>query len=427
MSLSALIKKFISQDVVKVFSLTGLSTLVRMLTGFISVKVVAVIIGPTGIALLGQLNNFTGIVMSLASGGINNGIVKYISEYKDLESTKRQYFSTALRITLILSGLSSLTVIIFSKTLAEWVLFDSTYSNVFIVFGLTLSMFTLNGFLLSILNGLKEFTLFVKTSVYSSVFGVIFTVTLVYLFDIMGALISAVTFQSISLFITVLFIRKSNWFTTINFSEKINKRALKNFLHYSLMTFVTALTVPVAQLFIRSHAISNLSVFEAGMWEGMNRISGIYLTIITTSFGIYYLPRLSETKNKRELNKEIVHAAKIILPIMSIVLVLTYLLRHQIVSILFSKDFYPMQDLFAWQLIGDMLKTVCWMIGIVFVAKTYTKLYIVNEVLFSLLYVGMSVLLVDRFGIVGITIAHALNYMFGLVYMTLIYFKYIRF
>lgn len=57
-------------DIVKVFSFTAMFTLVRMLTGLISVKVVASIIGPAGVALVGQLNNFATIALSLSTGGI---------------------------------------------------------------------------------------------------------------------------------------------------------------------------------------------------------------------------------------------------------------------------------------------------------------------------------------------------------------------
>lgn len=53
--------KFRQIDLVKVFSFTAISTMVKMLTSLISVKVVALIVGPSGIALLGQLNNFSSI------------------------------------------------------------------------------------------------------------------------------------------------------------------------------------------------------------------------------------------------------------------------------------------------------------------------------------------------------------------------------
>ena len=88
-------------DIVKVFSLNAISTLIRMLAGMISVKVIAVIIGPIGIALLGQLGNFNAILFGLANGGINTGITKYVSQFKNDERLVKKYLSNALRITLI--------------------------------------------------------------------------------------------------------------------------------------------------------------------------------------------------------------------------------------------------------------------------------------------------------------------------------------
>ena len=60
--LKNLFYRFYHSEIVKVFSLSSIATLVRMLTGMISIKVVAVIIGPSGVAILGQLNNFVYII-----------------------------------------------------------------------------------------------------------------------------------------------------------------------------------------------------------------------------------------------------------------------------------------------------------------------------------------------------------------------------
>ena len=104
-----------------------------MLTGFISIKVVAVIIGPTGIALLGQLNNFSSIIMTAASGGINNGITKYVAEHKESPSKIRLFLSTALQITIILSFIVGLVFNILFKlfkpdNIIRFVLFLCFYS-----------------------------------------------------------------------------------------------------------------------------------------------------------------------------------------------------------------------------------------------------------------------------------------------------------
>ncbi|TOP03712.1 O-antigen flippase, partial [Vibrio parahaemolyticus] len=81
-------------------------------------------------------------------------------------------------------------------------------------------------------------------------------------------------------------------------------------------------------------------------------ISTMYLMVITTALGTYYLPRLSEIKDRFELRKELLNGYKVILPILTILCFSIYLLKDFIVWLLFSEDFYPMLSLFKWQLVG---------------------------------------------------------------------------
>jgi O-antigen/teichoic acid export membrane protein len=216
---------------------------------------------------------------------------------------------------------------------------------------------------------------------------------------------------------------KSPWFSRSNFSARLNKLILKKYMSYSLMTLVTAATVPISQLFIRSYTINHLSVIEAGWWEGMNRISGMYLMVITTSFSVYYLPRLSEINDKNELKKEIYTAFKVIIPMLLICFTGIFLLRDLIIKVLFSSDFYPMRNLFIWQLLGDIFKITTWLIGFTCIAKSLTKVFVFNEIFFSLLFVFLSIILIKYFGVIGITIAYLLNYILGAIFMVYVFKK----
>jgi O-antigen/teichoic acid export membrane protein len=411
------------KGLIKVFSFTAISTFVRMLTGFISVKVVALVIGPGGIALLGQLSNFSSIVMTLSSGGINNGITKFVAEYKESPGKLRLVLRAGLQITITLSMIIGVVLILFAKFFSKLILFDASYSYVFSLFGSTLMLYTLNGYLMSILNGYKEFEKFVKISITTSIIGGGVSVGLVYFWELKGALISAVTHQSIAFFITLLMIRNSPWFDFKNINIPFSKVVLKKYLNYSLMAIVSAATIPLSQLFIRGFVIDKLSVTEAGWWEGMNRISGMYLMIITSSFGVYYLPRLSEIKDKNELREEIFTAFKVILPIMIFCFLGIYFFRDLIIKILFTPDFYPMRDLFGWQLLGDFFKISAWLIGMTFIAKSLTILYIFNEIFFSLLFVALSILFLKNNGIIGVSIAYTVDYIVGLFFMIIVFNK----
>ena len=129
----SLCRKAVKADIVKVFSLNAISTLVRMLTGLISVKIVASIIGPGGVALLGQLNNFASILLGVANGGINSGITKYVAEYKEDESEIKKLLSNALRITLFFTLVVSLGLIVFHNRLSRLVMLSDEYGYVFLL------------------------------------------------------------------------------------------------------------------------------------------------------------------------------------------------------------------------------------------------------------------------------------------------------
>lgn len=404
-------------DIVRVFSFTSISTLVKMLTSFVSVKVVASIIGPAGVALVGQFNNFASIAMSLSSGGINNGITKYISEFKNDEGKVRTYLSTALSITVICSLCVGVTMILLNRQLSRLILQTNEYWYVFLIFGVTILLYALNLMLLSVVNGFKEFKKYVKINIANSIVGLCFTLAFVLALGLPGALVSAVTYQSVMMFITLWMIRKSSWATWSNFKERLNKLASKQYFKYTLMTLTTAAMVPISQLVLRSYVISEISPVEAGWWEAMNRLSNMYLMIITSSFTVYYMPRLSELSDKIELRREIFKAYKVILPILIVGITVVYLFRHLIIRILFTPEFLPMENLFIWQLIGDFFKICAWLLSFIMVAKAMTKEYITTEVIFAISYIVLSFIFMHLKGVVGITQAYLLNYIIYLLCM----------
>lgn len=416
-------KRTAKEDIVKVFSFNAISTLVRMLTGLISVKVVASIIGPCGIALLGQLNNFSTILLGVANGGINSGITKYVAEYKEDESAIKKILSNALQITLFFTFIVSLGLIILHNQLSRLVMLSDEYGYVFLIFGFTIFLYTLNTLLISILNGYKEFKRYVIVNISGTIVGLLFTICFVFSMGLKGALISAVSYQSVVFFITFWICRKAPWLSVIYYRERLDRKMLRRFLNYSAMTLVSLSVVPVSQMLLRGYVISEISMTEAGWWEAMNRISNVYLMVITPSFSIYYLPRLSEIKEISELRYEIFKCYKVIIPILLSGLTLVYLLRHFVVMILFSPDFYPMESLFIWQLLGDFFKISSWLLAFLMVAKSMTKTFIATEVVFSGLFVVLGYLFMNLNGVVGITQAYFVNYVIYTVCMVVIFRK----
>lgn len=406
----SLCRRVAKADIIKVFSLTAVSTLVRMLTGLVSVKIVASIIGPAGVALVGQLNNFASIAMTASSAGINGGVTKYVAEYKSDGEEIPSYLSTALRITVACSlGVGAL-LLVFHQCLSERIMLSPDYGYVFVIFGFTILLYALNALIASVINGFKEFNKYVKVSIAGSVFGLLFTLSFVFIWGLRGALISAVTFQSVMFFISLWMIRKCEWFKWGNFKKRYDRSISKKYFKYTLMSIATASTLPVSQMLLRGYVIAEISAVEAGWWEAMNRISNMYLMIITSSFGVYYLPRLSELSDPVELRHEIFKSYKVIVPMLLLGLVLVYSLRFWVIRILFTPEFLPMENLFVWQLLGDFFKISSWLLSYLMVAKSMVRHFIGTEVFFGLSFVCFGFLFMRANGVVGITQGYFFNY-----------------
>mgnify|MGYP006050475829 FL=1 len=407
---------------IKTSVLTGISTVIKLVSAFVINKVIALYIGPSGLAIVGQLQSFTSIITTFSNGAISSGIVKYTAEYQDIEE-KKKIFSSSIVISLICSLIISISLFGFSDYLSELILKDIQYSSVFIIFGATIFLFALNMVLISILNGQKEIKKYVLVNIAGSIFSLVFTSILIMQLNLIGALYAMVLNQSVIFFVTLAFVIKSSWFKLEYFKQGLDKESLSKLSKYSLMAIVSALTVPVSHLIIREYIGENLGWDSAGYWQGIWYISTMYLMLVTTTLGVYYLPRLSEIQDNKELRKEIFSGYKIIMPIVILASLIIFLLKEYVILIAFSKDFMPMMELFAWQLIGDVIKIASWLLAYLMLAKAMTKVFIYTEVLFSALFVGLSILFVDKFGLVGITYAYALNYLLYLFMMIFIFRK----
>jgi polysaccharide transporter, PST family len=407
---------------IKTSILTAIATVIRVISGFVINKFIAIYVGPSGLAIIGQLKNFMGTLLIFSTGATSQGVIKYVAEYQSIEQ-KQKIFSTSIVISFICSFIISLVLFSFSGYLSELILKDTKHNSVFIVFGATVFLFALNTILMSILNGQKEIQKYVLVNIAGSIFSLFFTSFLISQLNLIGALYALVINQSVVFFVTLAFVMKSSWFKLEYFKHGVDKESLIKLSKYSLMAITSALTVPVSHLIIRNYIGENLSWNDAGYWQGIWYISSMYLMVVTTSLSVYYLPRLSEITDNSELKKEIFNGYKIILPIVIILAIGIYLFRELVVYIAFTEKFMPMLELFKWQLIGDVIKIASWLLGYVMLAKAMTRVFIYTEIGFSISFVLLSIVFIDNFGLIGITYAFSLNY---LLYLVLVIFIFMR-
>lgn len=407
---------------IKTTLFSSIITFIRIATGFISNKVVAIFVGPSGIAILGQFVNFFNIALTFSNGAISTGVIKYTAEFENDKKQLKKLMNTSLMITLYSSLITAFFLIVFSSSISKYLFSTNFYSKPIFYIGLTVIFYSLNNLILSVLNGIGDIKKYTLINSIGSLFGLFLTILLVYYYNIIGAIYSLVFAQAVVFFFSLILVTKKSWFTSNYFNLKIDFVILKKLSHFSLMAIVASLTLPISQIFLRNMLTSRFGIEEAGIWQGMMRISDGYLLLITTSLSVYYLPKLSSICNDNlKLKQEIFSGYRIIIPTILTTELIIFLFKKNIIQLLFSSDFNQMSTLFFWQLSGDFLKIIAWVLSYLLLARSMTKIFIFSEILFSISYVVLGYVFTKYFNLKGISIAFCVNYLFYFLYMIYIF------
>jgi len=407
-------------NLIKTSLLNSIAVGVRVLTSLGLNKLLAVYVGPSGYAVIGQFQNFVTMLTALASGAVNTGVVKYTSEFFDDEERQIAVWKTAGSLALIGSIALGLLIALLHNPLADWILKDKTNASVFIFLGVGLVFFTFNSLLLAILNGKKEIKRYVTVNIAGSLVGLIVTGGLSVCWGLYGALVALAINQSIVFCVALSLCWRRNWFHLRFLIGRLDPVALRSLGKYTLMALASAACLPISQILIRSYLGANFGWQAAGHWEALMRISGLYLMVVTTPLAVYYLPRLSEIRDNTELKREIISGYSLILPVVAAGALAIYLLRHFLVLTLFASAFAPMSNLFAWQMLGDVMKIGSWLLSFVMLGRAMIRTFIVTEIFFSASWVGLVFLLTGWYGVEGAQMAYCVNYILYWIVMAVL-------
>lgn len=419
-----LLNYFDKNLLLKIASLNSVAVITRVVVGFMTSKAIAYFIGPSGMAVVGNLRDFLGFARSFGSLGFYNGIVKHTAEFKKDVNQFSKLISTTLISVLGLSLLLSI-IIFFSAEWLDHVILktSSDYSYVFRLLALALPFYSLNLVILAVLNGSSRFKFLLKISIIGQIVAGLLTVFLIWKFSLIGAMVAIVLAEISLLMITLIGIRKDFISIRIISFKNINFGIIKSLGSYSIMALFSATILPLAFVFIRNYITENEGLDQAGYWEAMNRLSKYYLMFISTLLTLYILPRFSQISKSSEFRKEILNFYKNILPIFALGLIGIYFFRNYIILLVFTKEFYEVESLFLWQLLGDFVKVISLVISYQLLAKNMLKEYLLTESISIAVLLLSSIYFIDRFGVRGATIAHFATYSIYLLMMCFVFRK----
>lgn len=402
----------------KVTAMTGLLTLLRMAMGFVIAKVVAIYTGPTGLAMLGQVQSMVASLNGIINAPVGNGVVRYTAEHQeqDMEACS-PWWRAAWQWVLILSSIIIPLALLLSKDISFWLFQNISLSWVVMATVLVLPLSAIGTLFNSIINGQQNYRRYVWLGMISALVSGGLMLAMIALYNIQGALLAAATQSALIGIVMLCFNIRQPWCKLNYWWGHCDAKFRKDIRNYMLMAITSALTVPTSLIFVRNIIINQLGWDAAGQWQAVWKISEVYLGVITMALSTYYLPKLSALKKVDEIVNEINKTALVIIPIAITMALGVYLLRDFAITLLFTEAFRSARDLFSIQLFGDVIKISAWLYAYPMLSRGATKWYIISEVTFSILFVSMAFLFVTEFGLKGVMLAYTLNYSIYFVFV----------
>ena len=402
---------------------SGLLTLLRMVSGFAIAKVVAIYTGPSGIAMLGQVQSLFSALNGIVAAPAGNGVVRYTAEYHSTENQAVEfnactpYWKATIKWILLLLAIVMPITFILSNPLALWAFGDTKYFWIVAITAIALPLSVINTLVGSVINGLHQYRLFVGLGMISVIIATIVMVIMVIKFELNGAMAAAALFMSISGLVMLLGSISQPWFHLKYWWGKADKASMKGIGGYVAMAITSAATQPIAMLLVRNILITQVGWEQAGHWQAVYKISEVYLGVITVGLSTYFLPKLASLKGVDAILQEIKITTRVIMPIVLLLAITVYLFRDIAINIVFTESFRPAENLFAIQLVGDILKILTWLYAYPMLSRGATKWFMVTEISFSISLVFLAYFFIVKYGVDGANIAYTLNYFLCLLFI----------
>ena len=406
---------------IKTSFLSGLSTGISLLARLISTKIVAVYLGTNGMFLLGQLKDFLRLSNTISSFGIENGIVKYVAEFEEQKENLSNIIGTSFRINIISAFFVSLAILAFKNQISPFLQIDFDENFYFFLLIISVISASIHTCFLSIYNGLNRIKLFVIVNIISNIVSAVILVLFVLKMQIIGAFYALVVNQILSLIINIIFYTVYKPFLIQWIFKKYINDYFKKLSSFSIMAIVGPVCLIISSFIVRDYLYDKFGSDYAGSWEAMWRISAIYLLFLITTFKFYLIPTFSKL-NDIELKKEVFKIWKIVIPIIILITTAVYFSKNIIINLLLSNEFILINSIIFFHLIGDIIKINCWVLGNIMISKAKTKSFVFFQIEWSLVFVTLTYIFIEKYGFVGVSISYFVTYIIHFSLLN-IYFK----
>jgi PST family polysaccharide transporter len=400
------------RSILKSTSLIGGASVLNILIGMVRIKFVAVLLGPTGVGLLGMYAQITALIITLTGMGISSSGVRQVAEAVgsgDDERVARTVIALR-RIAWLTGGLGLLVMVAFCVPLARLTFGSTDYSWSIAVLGITLLAGAIASGQGCIINGTRRIGDLAKISVIGALTGTLISIPCFYLWGETGIVPS--------LILSALAVLATSWW----FARRVPVKAItlpwrdstdeaRQLLSLGISFMGAGLALTLSNYLIRVIMLRQFDLADVGIYQAAFNLSGILVGFVLGAMGADYFPRLTAVANDnvsvhRMVNEQSQISILLALPGLAAMMIFAPL----IINLFYAATFDTAVSVLRWCILGILGRVFSWPMGFVMLAKGKGHVFFVTEVFASALHLGAVFFFIRIWGLNGAGIAFMLLY-----------------
>ncbi|WP_432817035.1 O-antigen translocase [Sulfitobacter sp. JB4-11] len=390
----------------------GSTQLINIALSILRQKLVAVLLGPAGIGLLGIFSNFQGMGSQAAGLGMSSsGVREIASARKDPETLGRVRF--VLLIAHLVQGTAAVIVVwVFREPIATALFGAPQYAmevglvGVSILIGLVAAAHT------ALLQGLRQIGDLGRVTVIGAFASTIVGLLAIWLFEEAGLVWFILAQPLFNLLAARYYVARLN----VSKEHRPSLRAIPGIwlpmarLGFAFM--LAGLATSGTLLIVRGHIAQTLGLDAAGQFAAAWGITMVYVGFLLSAMSADYYPRLTEViQDKRSATTLMNDQSQLGLAIGGPVLLLLIGWAPWVIALLYSEEFAPAVELLQWQSIGNVFKLASWPLSFSVVAAAKAKTFFSLELTFNIVFLAFVYFYLADFGLIVTAIAFLAGYM----------------
>lgn len=416
-------------QILKSSSIVGGAQGVNYLISMIRGKAVAVLLGPSGIGLVGMYTTILGFIGTFASLGISSSAVREIAEADSASDEIRLAKSVkVLRRTVWITGLLgwALTATL-AWPLSQWAFGSSHHAWALAILGATLILSSIAGGQGALLQGRRRIADLARINVASGVLGAIISIALYAWLRERGIVPVMLASGFISLASSWWFARKVEtvqivlpWKQTLPHAKKLVCIGVA-FMWAGILA--AGITLVARSLIVKQHGLDGSGIYQAA-WT----LSGMFAGFIISAMGTDFYPRLTAASHDHQRMNQMVNEQTEIGILLALPgLIATLMFAPWAMHIFYSAKFIQGAELLPWFVIGAFGRVVSWPMGFIMIAQGNSRLFAITETASNLLHILLIYVLIHYLGLWGVALAYAFLYFLLIIAMYFISIRLTKF